>query len=228
MEEMTTVGRIAIWALPVLFAITLHEVAHGWVAKLLGDRTAERLGRLSLNPINHVDPVGTLLVPGLLLLFSNFIFGWAKPVPVDWGKLRRPKRDVGLVAVAGPAANLLMVLFWIALAKLAIVMNLPLVSRPLAFMAAAGIFINSALMLLNLLPIPPLDGGRILGSLLPPKWASQYALIEPYGMLILVVLIATNLLALILHTPMNLVLALSLELAGIPPGVLFQLLGSGA
>jgi Zn-dependent protease len=227
MEELTTVGRIAIWALPVLFAITLHEVAHGWVAKLSGDRTAEQMGRLSINPLKHIDPVGTLLVPGLLLVFSHFVFGWAKPVPVDWGRLRHPKRDVGLVAAAGPMANLLMVAAWIALARLAIALNSPFLSRPLVFMATAGIFINIALMLLNLLPIPPLDGGRILGSLLPLKWAIRYSRIEPYGSLILVLLIVTDVLSVIMGGPMNFVLGLALQLAKIPPGILYHLFGAG-
>ncbi|MBS1211658.1 MAG: site-2 protease family protein [Proteobacteria bacterium] len=225
MEELTTVGRFAVWALPVLFAITLHEVAHGWVAKLLGDRTAERMGRLSLNPLRHIDPVGTLLVPGLLLVFSQFVFGWAKPVPVDWGKLRRPRRDVGLVAAAGPVANLLMTVLWILVAKLAILLNSGYVSRPMIFMAAAGIFINSALMLLNLLPIPPLDGGRILSSLLSPRWAMKFGAIEPYGFIILVLLIVTNALSMILSAPLNFMLGLALELGGIPPGILFHLFG---
>lgn len=227
MEELTTVGRFAIWALPVLFAITLHEVAHGWVAKLLGDRTAEQQGRLSLNPLKHIDPVGTLLVPGLLLVFSQFIFGWAKPVPVDWGRLRNPRRDVGWVAAAGPAANLAMTVFWILIAKLAIYLNSALVSRPMIFMAAAGVFINIALMLLNLLPLPPLDGGRILSSLLSPRMAMKYALIEPYGFIILLVLIMTNVLSMILSAPLNMMLGLALQLGGIPPGILYHLFGQG-
>lgn len=225
MEELTTVGRFAAWVLPVLFAITLHEVAHGWAAKLLGDRTAEQQGRLSLNPLKHIDPVGTLLVPGLLLVFSQFVFGWAKPVPVDWGRLKNPRRDVGLVAAAGPAANLLMTVLWILVAKLAIVINSGSVSRPMIFMAAAGIFINSALMLLNLLPLPPLDGGRILSSLLSPRMAMKFALIEPYGFIILVLMIVTNVLSMILSTPLNLMLGLALQLGGIPPGILFHLFG---
>lgn len=227
MEELTTVGRFAIWVLPVVFAITLHEVAHGWIAKLLGDRTAETMGRLSLNPLKHIDPIGTLLVPGLLLLFTNFIFGWAKPVPIDWGKLRRPKRDVGLVAVAGPAANLAMTFVWILLAKLAILWNSPYVSRPLLFMAAAGIFINIALLLLNLVPIPPLDGGRIMTSLLPRKWAYHFVQIERYGLILLVLLITTNVLSMILGAPLSLLLGYSLQFAGIPPGILYHLFGAG-
>ncbi len=225
MEELTTVGRFAIWVLPVLFAITLHEVAHGWVAKLLGDNTAFRLGRLSLNPLKHVDPVGTILLPGLLLIFTNFVFGWAKPVPVSWGKLKHPKRDFGLVAAAGPAANLTMAALWILVAKLAIFINSGFISRPMVFMATAGIYINAVLMLINLVPIPPLDGGRILTSLLPQKWGNKFAELERYGLIILVLLIATNALSMMLGTPLSVLLGYSLKFTGIPPGILYQLFG---
>jgi Zn-dependent protease len=227
MEELTPVGRFAIWVLPVVFAITLHEVAHGWVARMLGDQTAERLGRLSLNPLKHIDPVGTVLLPGVMLLFSNFIFGWAKPVPVDSGKLRRPKRDFGLVAAAGPGANLLMTVLWVLIAKLAIVLNTGFISRPVVFMAAAGIYINLVLMLINLVPIPPLDGGRILTSLLPPRWAPKFAEIERYGFIILILLIMSNVLSMVLGAPLSLLIGYSLQFAGIPPGILYQLLGHG-
>jgi Zn-dependent protease len=227
MEHLTTVGRIAAWALPVLFAITLHEVAHGWVAKVLGDPTAEKLGRLSLNPLRHVDPFGTVVLPGLLLLLGGFIFGWAKPVPVDWGKLNHPKRDIGLVAVAGPAANLAMVVAWIAVSKLALLLGDPPISRPLIYMAAAGIYINLMLMLINLVPLPPLDGGRIMTSLLPEKWAYRFGQLERYGLLILLLLIATPVLSLLLGGPLNTLLDYSLLSAGIPVGILYQLMGGG-
>jgi len=226
MEELSLLQKIAIWALPVVFAITLHEVAHGWVAKLLGDRTAEAQGRLTLNPLHHIDPIGTLLLPGLMLLFSGFVFGWAKPVPVNWGRLHNPKRDIGLVAIAGPAANLAMIVLWIALARLAIFMNLAFVSRPLLFMAGAGIFINSMLMILNLLPLPPLDGGRVMSCLLPVRWSVKFDKLEPYGFIILILLMVTNALSMILGGPLNFVLGLSLDLAGVPGGVLRLLLSS--
>jgi Zn-dependent protease len=226
MEELTTVGRFAVWALPVVFAITLHEVAHGWAAKFLGDATAERMGRLSLNPLRHVDPLGTLILPGILLVFTNFVFGWAKPVPVDWGKLRKPKRDVGLVAAAGPAANLAMLGGWILIAKLAVAINSGVVSRPMVFMATAGIYINLVLMLINLVPLPPLDGGRILASVLPKPWSGYVAQIEPYGFVVLVILIVTNALSLLLGLPLSALLGWSMRFAGIPPGILFQLFGS--
>lgn len=222
--SLTLPQKLAIWIIPVVFAITLHEVAHGWIAKLCGDRTAEAQGRLSVNPLHHIDPVGTLLLPGLMLVFSNFVFGWAKPVPVNWGRLRKPRRDIALVAVAGPAANLLMIAFWIVAARLAIVLNMSNVSRPLLFMAAAGIFINAMLMVLNLLPLPPLDGGRIMSSLLPSRLSYKFDKLEPYGFLILLLLMVTNLLSMILGGPLSLVIGISMELAGVPPGVMHLLL----
>ena len=215
MQELTLIQKITIWALPVLFAITLHEVAHGWVAKKFGDRTAERLGRLSLNPLQHIDPIGTLLVPGLMLLFSNMIFGWAKPVPVDFGKLRNPRRDMVWVAIAGPAANLLMAIFWALMIRLAILLHSEFLSQPLGLMGQAGIGINVVLMVLNLLPVPPLDGGRIALGLLPPRMAYQYSKIEPYGVYILLFLMMSNLLWVFMGVPVSLFQALMNGIAGI-------------
>ncbi len=215
MEELTLIQRIAIWVLPVLFAITLHEVAHGWVANLLGDSTAKQLGRLSLNPIKHVDPIGTVLVPGLLLLLGGFIFGWAKPVPVDWKKLRRPQRDMAIVAIAGPSANLVMAIGWTLLAKFAVMLNIDFISRPLVYMSGAGIVINIVLMMLNLLPIPPLDGGRVVTGLLPIRLGEQFGKLEPYGFFILLALIATGLLSHILGYPVSLMQRTLFAMAGL-------------
>ncbi len=198
MEELTLVQKLAVWVLPILFAITLHEVAHGWGAWLLGDDTAKRFGRLSLNPLHHVDPVGTVAVPLIMLLLGGFIFGWAKPVPVDYGRLRNPKRDMALVALAGPGANLGMALFWALVARLGIWLEMSYVSVPLIYMGAAGIFFNLVLMVLNLLPIPPLDGGRVLVGVLPGRWAGMVARLEPYGMPILLLLLITGMLGRIL------------------------------
>ncbi len=196
MNELSLLQKILVWAPPVLFAITFHELAHGWMARRLGDPTAEMLGRLTLNPIKHVDPIGTVLVPTVLLLAGGFIFGWAKPVPVTWENLKNPKRDMALVAIAGPAANFLMIIFWAALVKLAVILagSLDWVAQPLAYMGQAGVVINSILMILNLLPLPPLDGSRVLSAMLPGPMAWQLSRIEPYGLIILLVLLISGLL----------------------------------
>ncbi|QSA98359.1 site-2 protease family protein [Methylococcus sp. EFPC2] len=211
MEKLTLVQGFTVMILPVLFAITLHEVAHGWVAKMLGDRTAEKMGRLSLNPLHHIDPIGTLLVPGVLYAVGGIIFGWAKPVPVDFGRLRKPRRDMVLVAVAGPAANLLMALAWALIVRLAHVIGIEFFE----LMGSGGISINLLLMLLNLLPIPPLDGGRIALGLLPPRLGYKFGKLEPYGFFILLVLIATGLLSNILGLPLMLMQKILYGIAGI-------------
>ena len=194
------IQTLAIWALPVIFAITLHEAAHGYVARHFGDPTAWQLGRVSLNPLRHIDPVGTILVPGLILATSTLLagggilFGWAKPVPVNFGQLRNPKRDMLWVAAAGPGANLVMALGWACLLKLATLAPDSSLALPMSEMGKAGIEINAALMLLNLLPIPPLDGGRIAVSLLPHRAAWRFAQLEPYGFVILLALLFTGIL----------------------------------
>jgi len=199
----TLIQTLAIYAIPVIFAITLHEAAHGYVARYFGDPTAWQQGRITLNPVKHVDPIGTLLVPALILLVSKgaFLFGWAKPVPVDFGRLRKPKQDMLWVAAAGPGANLFMALCWAFLLKLAVMFPENAYSLPLAEMARAGINVNAILMLLNLLPLPPLDGGRIAVSLLPHNLAWKFAKVERYGFVILLALLFLGGLELIL-TPM--------------------------
>jgi Zn-dependent protease len=184
--------QIAVWAPPVLLAITVHEAAHGYVAKRLGDDTAERAGRLTLNPLNHIDPVGTILVPALMLLaqtftHSNFLFGWAKPVPVDFRRLKPPLRGMALVAAAGPGSNLLMAMGWMILLWCYQAAGQPQDGWMLfRDMGIAGVSVNVVLMVLNLLPIPPLDGGRIAVGLLPRSAALPLARLEPYGMFILI------------------------------------------
>lgn len=233
MEDLTLVSKIAIWAVPVIFGITVHEVAHGWVANRFGDPTARQAGRLTLNPVKHVDPVGTLVVPMLLMLFSNFILGWAKPVPVDARRLRNPRRDMAVVALAGPGANVLMALFWALVVKLALFYDTLLGSAalPLIYMGVAGVFINTILCVLNLLPLPPLDGGRVLTSLVPPSWTPVMARIEPFGILIILVLLVTGVLAHILYPTFDFVASLLDTLSGFSRGnfygVLQMLMGAG-
>lgn len=195
------IQTIAIAALPVIFAITLHEAAHGYAARYFGDPTAWQLGRISLNPIRHIDLVGTIIIPVVILLFSggSFLFGYAKPVPVDFSRLRQPKKDMLWVAAAGPAANLFMALCWALLLKLAWVMPANDFTLPLSEMSKIGIIINCVLMVLNLLPLPPLDGGRIAVSLLPHRLAWQFAKIEPWGFPILLVLLFSGILSAVMN-----------------------------
>jgi Zn-dependent protease len=199
-----SLATIVLWAVPVVFAITLHEAAHGYVAKVFGDQTAWMLGRVTANPIKHIDPVGTILVPGMLVAVAAmthtpaFVFGWAKPVTVNFGNLRHPKRDMFWVAGAGPMANFLMALGWGLLLKAA-TPGAVLASNGLLEMAGAGIQINLMLMALNLLPILPLDGGRIAVSLLPHSLAVSYARLEPYGFMVVILLLATGILPVLMQ-----------------------------
>jgi Zn-dependent protease len=191
MGDFSLGQKIILWIVPLIFAITVHETAHGWVASRCGDPTAKLLGRLTLNPLKHIDPIGTIIVPAILFFLGGFIFGWAKPVPITWRNLKNPRLDMALVAAAGPMANLAMAFCWVAVAKLSIGLHI----APFAYMGQIGVSINLVLMLLNLIPIPPLDGSRVVASLLSPAMAYRFNQLEVYGFLILVLLLASGLLA---------------------------------
>ena len=219
MNQLTLMQRIVVWILPVIFAITVHEVAHGWIAKKYGDNTASAQGRLTLNPIKHIDLVGTILLPGLLLLTgTGFIFGWAKPVPVDARNFKNPRKDMAIVALAGPISNLLMALAWALLARIGVLIGVEFISLPFIYTGIAGISINLVLALINLLPIPPLDGSRVLTGILPNYWAWKYNQLERYGFIILLILLYTKILNVILAYPMYVAQNLFFSIAGIPGG----------
>jgi Zn-dependent protease len=203
MQSLHPAQQLAIWAIPVLFAITVHEVAHGWVANRLGDPTARMLGRLTLNPIKHIDLVGTILVPAFLMLVGGFLFGWAKPVPVSPANLRQHRYGMAWVAAAGPASNIIQAVFWAVVIKGAIESQAALdwIAEPLYLMGLAGVSINLSLAVLNLLPILPLDGGRVVDSLLPGPWSAKFSQLEPWGLWIVLALIMTKLLGVILAPP---------------------------
>ncbi|MDA7691526.1 site-2 protease family protein [Methylophilaceae bacterium] len=196
--DLTIIQKLAAYSLPIIFAITVHEAAHGYAAKYFGDMTAFHLKRISLNPLRHIDPLGTIILPALLFfLQAGFIFGWAKPVPVNFSNLRNPKKDMLWVALAGPGANLIMAILWtIVYSNQQLVPSIG--QNFISIMAVAGIQINIVLMVLNLLPLPPLDGGRVAVSLLPYPWSSKLAGLERYGFFILIFLLATGLLGAIL------------------------------
>jgi Zn-dependent protease len=196
MQELNVIQLLVVLAPPLLLAITVHEVAHGWMALRRGDTTAQAQGRLSLNPLRHIDPIGTVLVPALLAVFGGFIFGWAKPVPVNYHRLRQPKRDMALVALAGPGANLLMALGWALVATIGhgAQAALPWLGEPLMAMGVAGVDVNIMLGVLNLVPIPPLDGSRVLVGVLPDRFGLAMARLEPYGLILLVLLLVSGLL----------------------------------
>lgn len=207
MPEFTFIQQICIWALPVLLAITLHEASHAYVANKCGDTTAKMFGRLSLNPIRHIDLFGTVILPIVIGLLTNFsmVLGYAKPVPINWSQLRNPRRDMILVALAGPFSNFLMAILWAGGFKIATLLH-PEVSTPalfLLFTSRAGMIINLVLAFLNLIPIPPLDGSRVVSSLLPPRQAMIYAKVEPYGFFILLILVFTGVLGYFLTPLIN-------------------------
>lgn len=211
MDVGTIAKGVSVYAVPVLFAVILHEVAHGWVAEKFGDSTARRAGRLTLNPIKHIDPIGTVLLPLILIVMgSKYLFGWAKPVPVNFSALRNPKRDMIWVALSGPGTNFCLGILSALLLRLIIFFEPsavvlankdvpPEVLRdmgmgvsvmvPIVLMLIASVWINSVLMVLNMIPVPPLDGGRVLVGLLPPRAAYSYSKVEPFGIIIIVLLV---------------------------------------
>jgi Zn-dependent protease len=218
MDELTLLQRIVVWILPVIFAITVHEVAHGWVAKRYGDNTASALGRLTLNPIKHIDLIGTIILPGILLMTgTGFIFGWAKPVPVDPRNFKNPRHDMAIVALAGPVSNLLMAVGWALIIRLGITIGVSAeaISLPLIYTGFAGISINLSLALINLLPVPPLDGSRVLTGILPGYWAWQYNRLEPYGFYILLALLYFKVLNVLLEYPLFVALKVFSSIAGL-------------
>jgi Zn-dependent protease len=211
--ELSLIQKIVIYALPVIFAITVHEAAHGYAAKYFGDMTAYKAGRISLNPTRHIDLFGTIILPALSVALGGILFGWAKPVPVDFSRLRNPKKDMLWVAAAGPASNFVMAILWVFVIKFAL--HAPAyLSYPLVVMGKAGISVNIVLMVLNLLPLPPLDGGRIAVSLLPIKYAIKFAQLERYGFIILIALMFSGVLSKILDPLINVVYALIISLFG--------------
>lgn len=188
MLSLSVIQKIAVYVLPMIFAITVHEAAHAYAATKYGDRTAYLLGRLSLNPLRHIDLVGTIFFPLIGIILGGFIFGWAKPVPIHYASLQNPKRNLFWIALAGPASNLVQALVWALVLKASFYIG-GYFGQPLSLMSQAGIAINISLMLLNLIPILPLDGGRMLFSVLPNNLANKYSRIEPYGMFILIILL---------------------------------------
>lgn len=224
MSSLTLLQRLAVYALPLLLALTVREMVRGRVAFRLGDTTGQQLGRLSLNPLNHVDPLGTLVLPGLMLALSSsglggFLIGWPKLIPIDPRRLREPRRDLGLIAASGLVANLVMAFVWGLLLKLSLEYGGGDGAwLGVRYMSIAGIMLNAGFFVLNLLPIPPFDGGRVLLSLLPARQAIRLAAIEPYSFFILLGLMVTNLISVILLPPMILVVriitsTLAIELA---------------
>lgn len=208
MLELTLIQKIAIGLLPILLAVTVHEAAHAYAANLLGDGTAKFLGRMTLNPLKHIDPIGTIVVPLLAFVLTSFVFGWAKPVPINARNFANPRRDMALVAIAGPVSNLLMAVAWALLTALGVagLDQSAWYAEPLTLMGQIGIFVNVLLAVFNLLPLPPLDGGRVLVALLPPPAAQKVAALEPWGFPIVLLLLVTGALSFVLSPPLTLLL----------------------
>ncbi len=220
--DSSLIQTVAVYALPVLFAITLHEAAHGYVAKFFGDNTAYALGRVSLNPIRHIDPIGTIAVPLLLYFLTGgkFVFGYAKPVPVVFSRLRNPRWHGMWVALAGPGSNIVQAFVW---ALLAIGLALARVQEPFfSEMARAGVLVNLVVAAFNLFPVPPLDGGRVLTALLPQRLAYAFARIEPYGIFVVLALVAAGVITEIWMRPVTNFLGSIVELMLRPVLLLFQ------
>ncbi len=224
--DAATIQKITIWILPVLLAVSLHEAAHAWMADRKGDSTARLLGRLTFNPFKHIDPVGTILVPILMIIFTGFAFGWAKPVPVDIRNLKNPKKDMMWVALAGPVSNFIMAFLWAVFLYVSLIFHdsRSTVSLFLLYMPIAGITINVILGVLNLLPIPPLDGGRIMAGLLSPRASLQYSKIEPYGFFIIIGLMVSGLLSSIIFPVINVFLVILSAVSGLDTDVFYRLL----
>lgn len=205
MGNLNIYQQISVMVIPLLFAITTHEVAHGWVAARHGDATALMMGRITFNPLKHIDPIGTILVPALTIYMGGIIFGWAKPVPVNFNNLNNPRRDMALVAAAGPITNLIMAFFWGATLSLAVYLLKQNIGNALwvAYMSGFGVRINLILMVLNFLPIPPLDGSRVLESLVPPKYTDIFRQLEPFGFVILIAMLYFGLLGAIILPAVN-------------------------
>ncbi len=203
MDPTNILITVLVYAIPVIFAITLHEAAHGYVARMFGDNTAYMMGRVTLNPAKHIDPIGTVVLPLATLALSGFMFGWAKPVPVNFGQLRNPRRDSILVAAAGPGVNVVQAIAWAAIMRVLLetVSGPSSIGQFWAEVATAGITMNVMFAVLNLFPMLPLDGGRIVANLLPPKLGYAYSRTEPYGLIILLLLMVTGVFSRLLGPP---------------------------